>query len=388
MRRVRVGLDGRALGNVNRHRGIGRYTACLVEGLAEGGGDYRFLLFGYGREPEPGLLAPGTLAGLEWREIPRSGNLPYLSLLGDHLLFARAVRDAGVDLFHAMDHNMSPFLDCPSLVTVHDLIPLVLGGPYLGPTSRLWMRAHRRAARKADVVVAVSENTRRDVERLWGIPAERIAVVPEGVSAIYRPVGDRGAVEETAARYGVSRPYFLYLGGFDPRKNIRNMLLSFKRFLLAGGGRYQMALCGDAGVFRRYLHDEIEELGLEGKVVLCGFVEEESLPALYSGAVAFLCLSLYEGFGLPLLEAMACGCPVIASRAASIPEVAGDAAVLVDPLDPADIVAAMERLVGEPESRQRCVEKGLRRSSLFRWDKTVGLIHMLYEKALKGGGRD
>ncbi len=386
MSALRVGLDGRALANINRTRGIGRYTANLIECLARADSDYRLVLFGYGREPEPGLLDPRALQAMEWREIPRAPRLSYLTLLADHSLYARAVHEAGVDLFHGIDHNLTPLLRCPSIVTVHDLVLLVLRGPYLGPTSWLWMVAHRQAARKARAVVAVSRNTAADVERIWSIPADRIVVVPEGVSDIYRPVEDVAEIEAATARYGITGPYFLYLGGFDPRKNLHNMLLSFKRFLLRGGGGFSMVLCGDTRSFEAYLRDEIEELGLEGSVVLTGYMEEESLPALYSGAVGFVCVSIYEGFGLPPLEAMACGTPVIASRTSSIPEVVGDAGLLVDPLDPADIMGGMKQLAHDLETREELREKGIRRASSFTWDGTADRILALYESILKGGG--
>jgi glycosyltransferase involved in cell wall biosynthesis len=388
LKALKVGLDGRALGNINRTRGIGRYTASLIESLARADSDYRFVLFGYGREPEPGLLDPRALEAMEWREIPRAPKLSYLTLLADHWLYARAVHEAGVDLFHGIDHNLTPLLRCPSIVTVHDLVLLVLRGPYLGPTSWLWMMAHRQAARKARAVVAVSRNTAMDVERIWSIPADRIVVVPEGVSDIYHAVEDEAEIEETTARFGVAGPYFLYLGGFDPRKNIHNMLLSFKRFILREGGGYNMVLCGDTRSFEAYLRDEIDELGLGENVVLTGFVEEESLPALYSGAVGFVCVSLYEGFGLPPLEAMACGTPVIASRASSIPEVVGDAGLLVDPLDPADIMGGMDQVANRPETRRELRERGLRQASRFTWDETARRTLALYEGILKGGGPD
>jgi glycosyltransferase involved in cell wall biosynthesis len=380
-----IGLDGRALGNINRTRGIGRYTANLVESLVGSDSEHRFVLFGYGPEPDPGLLSPAILDKVEWREIPRAREIPYLAIAADHALYARAVHQAGVDLFHGIDHNLTPLLRCPSIVTVHDLVLLVLRGPYLGPTSWIWMRAHRRAARRARAVVAVSRNTARDVERIWSIPAERIVVVPEGVSEAYRPVEDKVLREETNARYGVSSPYFLYLGGFDPRKNLHNMLLAFKRFTLAADGGHSMVLCGESGAFEPYLRDEIAELGLEGKVVLAGYVKERDLPALYSGAAAFICVSTYEGFGLPLLEAMACGTPVVASNTSSIPEVVGDAGLLVDPLDPADIMKGMERLARDPGLAEELRAKGMRRASSFTWEGAAARIIRLYEWILEGG---
>jgi len=382
---LRVGLDGRALGNINRFRGIGRYTARLVESLVRADADIEFILFGYGEAPQPDLLDPGVLNMLEWRQISNLEKLSYLGLLGEHLLLARTVEEAGVDIFHGMDHNMTPFLRCPSIVTVHDLILLVLRGPYLGPKAWLWMQAHRRAAQRASRVVAVSQSTKRDVERIWGIPRERIAVVPEGVTPEYHPVEDDKAVDEAAAEFGMKRPYFLYLGGFDPRKNLHNMLLSFKRFALAGGKGFQMVLVGDARGFEGYLHDEIEELGLRDKVVLPGFIPEDSLPALYCGASAFICVSLYEGFGLPLLEAMACGTPVLASRASSIPEVVGDAGLLVDPLEPEQIAEGMEKLAGDRGFAEELSLKGLSRARQFSWEKTADTIIDVYREVAEGG---
>jgi glycosyltransferase involved in cell wall biosynthesis len=385
---LKVGLDGRGLGNVNRLRGIGRYTARLMEALARREEDIRFTVFGYGEGPGEGLLDPGTLQAMEWRGIPSLERLSYAGLLGEHLLMAREVERAGVDIFHGIDHNMTPFLRIPSIVTVHDLILLVLRGPYLGPTAWFWMQAHRLAARRARAVVAVSENTARDVERLWGISQADIAVVYEGVTPDYRPAPGGKESEAACARYGVKRPYFLYLGGYDPRKNIHNMLLSFKRFQRASGGGFSMVLCGDSHGFDDYLQDEVEELGLQEDIVFTGFVPENDLPFLYSAATAFVCLSLYEGFGLPLLEAMACGAPVLASRSSSIPEVVGDAGILVDPLEPAAIAAAMERLAHDRGFAAEMSARGLRRAAEFTWDGAAAAIIGLYDKVMRGVVRD
>jgi glycosyltransferase involved in cell wall biosynthesis len=384
---MRVGIDARGLCNINRTRGIGRYTARLVEALVERAGkDMSFTLFGYGEGPEAGLLEPGVLAKVEWRAMPHVEGLSYAGLLADHVSMAAAIERAGVDLFHAIDHNMTPFLRIPSMVTVHDLILLVLRGPYLGPTAWSWMFAHKHAARRARLVVAVSENTRRDIERIWGIPRERIAVVHEGVTPGYHPIEEQGLVDTVLARHGIDAPYFLYLGGFDPRKNLRCMLAGFKRFLLTTGNGYRLVLCGDARGFEGYLEDTVEELGLEGNMVFTGFVPEEDLPALYSGSAAFICVSLYEGFGLPLLEAMACGTPVLASDSSSIPEVVGDAGLLVDPLEPEQIAAGMARLAVEADLAADLAARGRERAAGFTWEKAADNIMGSYETVARGGG--
>ena len=379
---TRVGVDCRALGNINRNRGIGRYTANVVEGLAAHVDGLELVLFGYGDSPAPGLLDSEVLDKFEWRRLRGADDGSIYGSPRGHLDFARAVNTSGVALFHGIDHNMTPLLKCPSIVTVHDLIPLVLRGPYLGPKSWLWMQAHRAACRRANLVVAVSESTRDDVARIWKISRERIEAVPEGVSPRYRPV-EGSPLEKILELYGIRRPYLLYLGGFDPRKNIGNMLLGFKRFKRSGG-EGTMVLCGDTGGFEDYLADEIEELGLNGSVLLPGFVADEDLPALYSGALALVFVSVYEGFGLPLLEAMACGTPVLASDVSSIPGVVGEAALLVDPLDPTAIAGGLTLLAEDPGTRARLVEKGLTRSSGFTWEKTVARIRELYEEVLGG----
>ncbi len=377
-----MGIDARGLGNVNRWRGIGRYTARLVEALARNaGGDTEFVLFGHGEGPGEGLLDPGTAVGMEWVRVPLMEKYSYAGMLYEHLVFARRVAASGVEVFHGIDHNLSPFIPCPSLVTVHDLILLVLRGPYLGPTAWAWMRFHRAAARRARFVVAASENTARDVERIWRIPRERIAVVPEGVTPEYRPPEDPEAVREVLSRYGIRRPYFLYLGGFDPRKNVHNLLLGFKRFLFSCGGDVLLVMAGDRRGFEGYLDGEVEELGLEGRVLFPGFVPEEDLPALYGGAELFVCVSLYEGFGLPVLEAMACGTPVLASRVSSLPEVVGEAGLLVDPRDPEEIAAGMRKLWEGAEIRRELVLRGRERAASFTWDGAAASILDLYRRA-------
>jgi|YelNatPaOPRAMG01_1025707.scaffolds.fasta_scaffold02914_4 glycosyltransferase involved in cell wall biosynthesis len=380
---MRVGIDARGLGNINRWRGIGRYTARLVEALArKAEGETELVLFGYGEGPSGDLLDAGTARQVEWVSVPRLERFTYAGMVAEHLLFARRVAASGVELFHGIDHNLSPFLPCPTLVTVHDLILLVLRGPYLGPTAWAWMRFHRASARRARFVVAVSENTARDVERIWEIPRERIVVVPEGVTPEYRPPEDREAVQEAIRRLGIREPYFLYLGGFDPRKNLRNLLLAFKLFLFSTGEDVLLVMAGDRRGFEGYLDDEVEELGLEGHVHFTGFVPERDLPALYGGARAFVCVSLYEGFGLPLLEAMACGTPVLASGVSSIPEVVGEAGLLVDPLDPEEIAAGMRKLWEDAEARAELVSRGKERAASYTWDEAAARILELYRRTL------
>ncbi len=239
--------------------GLGRYTARLIENLTRETSDFEFVVFSYGGGPDTGLLDRGALDKLEWREIPGHERLPYHDLLIDHLAFAKAVRQAGVSFFHGIDHNLSPFLRCPSLVTVHDLIPLVMPGPYLGPRPLLWVLAHGLAARRARFVVTDSDNTRRDVERIWGIPPGRIKVVYAGVDEPHRPIDGERAIEKVREKYRIEKPFFLSTGGFDSRKNIGNALLAFKNIATTGDeGQYQEFKSTDLGGQLQELRDKGE----------------------------------------------------------------------------------------------------------------------------------
>lgn len=384
MSKHRVGLDGRALTNQNRIRGIGLYTARLLENLVRETEDYEFVVFGEGPCPDGELLGKDTLDRLNWWELPRHERVPYHDVHIDHCTLARSVDESRVSLFHGIDHNLSPFIRCPTIVTVHDLIPMIMPGPYLGPRNYMWVTAHRIATRRARLVVTVSDNTRQDVERLWKVPPGRIRVVYEGAYEKDDPPG--GTAEGQALRkYGIDRPYFIGTGGFDPRKNISNILEAFKLLLLEEGDRFQLVLTGDLGRFAHSIREELLELDIEESVVLPGFIPDGDLACLRNHAVALVFVSLYEGFGLPPLESMKHGTPVLTSRVSSIPEVVGEAGLYVDPLEPEDIAAGMTRLANDEELREALKKKGLEQAKRFTWEKTARELLALYPLVLEGG---
>ncbi len=382
-----VGIDARALSNINKYRGIGRYTAHIVESIISQATDLNFILFGYGENPPDNMLCPDLWNIVDWVEIPVVGKgKEYPSPL-EYLTFAKVVANSGVSLFHGIDHNLTPFLKCKSIVTVHDLILLVLRGPYLGPKSYLWITAHRKAAQKASAVIAVSESTRKDVHRLWKIPLEKIHVIYEGVSYGFEHV-DHDSLESYLEVHDIKEPYFLYMGGFDPRKNIHNMLLAFKRFLKITRSSHKLVLCGNVSGFEDYLRSEIADMGLDQSILMPGFVSDEDLPYLLSGAEALVFVSVYEGFGLPAVEAMSLGTPVIASRSSSLPEILTGAGVLVDPFDPEDIARAMLVICSDAKFRDSLVRLGLEKAKEFTWEKAASRILELYRLVLEGGAGD
>jgi glycosyltransferase involved in cell wall biosynthesis len=253
----------------------------------------------------------------------------------------------------------------PSVVTVHDLsferMPSLMG-----PRDRMMFRTFvPRSARRADRVLTVSERTKGDLVERYGIAGEKIVVTPNGVDPIFRP--DGGAPEEP--------PYVLFVGGIQPRKD---PLAAIEALALLNGD-LRLVLVGAEKRGGQDVRRAIRRLGLEDRVRLAGHVEHEQLAALYRGAACLVFPSRYEGFGLPVLEAMASGTPVVAAAAGAVPEVAGDAAILVEPGDPAAIAAGVEQALAE---RERIVAAGLARAGLFSWTETAHRTLAVYRELL------
>jgi glycosyltransferase involved in cell wall biosynthesis len=256
------------------------------------------------------------------------------------------------------------------VVTVHDLA--FLRYPDLLTTdSRRYYGQIGRAVHEAERIIAVSEATRRDLlELVSAAAAPRIAVIPEGVETVYRRLDRDVASRQVSEAFGLVGPFFLFVGTREPRKNLSRLLRAFGQFWAqAGQPEVILAIVGSRG----WLDDDVEKAAeaLGPRCRLLGRVEQPDLVALYNAAVALVFVSLYEGFGLPALEAMACGCPVLASNTSSLPDLLGDAGLLVDPLDEDAIAAALARIWGDPELRAELSARGQARAGQFTWE-TVG----------------
>ncbi len=290
-----------------------------------------------------------------------------LARLWTHARLAVELRRRPPDVFFTPAHVIPLSHRGPSVATVHDLGYERF--PEAHPaTQRAYLRwSTRHNARRARVVLADSEATRADLIRLGGTAAEKIAVVYPGVDPGLAPVADPDALAAVAARYAITPPYLLYLGTLQPRKNLSRLVAAY-----AGlpAPRPQLVLAGRAGWLAEPLLAEIERLdpAVQASVRLPGFVAEADKAALLSGAVALLFPSLYEGFGFPVLEAQACGTPVLTATNSSLPEVAGDAAVLVEATDTAAIRAGIARLVADPALRQDLVRRGQANVRRFTWE--------------------
>ena len=273
------------------------------------------------------------------------------------------------------------------IVTIHDLVCFRI--PEAFPKRFAWYMRQviRLSARRADGVIAVSESCARDLVDLVGIERSRIRVIHHGADPRFRPAPDE-RIAAVRSRHGLDSPYLLYVGTLEPRKGVPAMIATLEA-LVARGHDVTLALAGQAGWKSEGLIRALETSPAAGRIRRLDYVDDADLPALYAGAGALLYLSLYEGFGLPVLEAMACGCPVVASNRASLPEVTGDAALSVDPEDVPAAVSAVERLLADGDLPADLSRRGLIRAAGFSWDQaadqTVAYYGEVLGKAKKHG---
>jgi glycosyltransferase involved in cell wall biosynthesis len=257
-----------------------------------------------------------------------------------------------------------------SVVTVHDLGYLSYPEAHTPGDRRYLDGSTRWNARRATLVVADSAATRADLIRAYGVDGRKIRVIYLGRDETLAPVRDGGSLADVRARYGITGRYLLYVGTLQPRKNLARVIAAFARTAADPAfADLQLVLAGKKGWLYDDLFAQVERLDLAGRVVFPGYIEDADLPALLSGALAFVFPSLFEGFGIPVLEAGACGVPVITSNTSSLPEVAGDAALLVDPHDVDAIAEAMYRLVTDDALRSELARRGLANVQRFSWEK-------------------
>jgi glycosyltransferase involved in cell wall biosynthesis len=357
--------------------GIGRLTRELIAALARLDDDhaYRLFVMGAGRKPLPALPGDsftwrGTRITPKWwarvwgrAQLP----LPVESITGR------------VDLYHATDFLLPPTLPgTRTLLTVHDL-SYVRVPDSANPSLRAYLDAVvPRSARRADHVLADSQATKDDLTALYGLPPEKITVILSGVDAHFRRVED----ESVRARYKLgSRPYIFAVGTVQPRKNYIRLMGALAK-LRADGWDGMLVIAGGKGWLDDPIYRALDDLGLRDHVHLIGFADDADLPALYSLAAVTAFPSLYEGFGLPIIESMACGTPVVTSNVSSMPEAAGDASLLIDPLDVEALAGALARLLTDEALRADLIRKGYAQARRFTWERSALELLAVYRRLL------
>jgi len=361
---------------VHRRAGLGRYAESLAHALAPLLPDRLAFFYNreHGIEPLEGLgHIPARTVALgykPWRMAVWAGQLVRAG-------FNRLV--PGAELFHATEHLLLPLRGVPAVLTVHDLIFRHLPEHHK-PLNRWYLNLTLPLfCRRATHIIAVSEHTRGDLVRTYGLPPEKITVIYEAAGSRFCPQPAE-AVAGLRARMGLPERYLLFVGTIEPRKNLLRLLESFER-VHTEGLTEALVIVGKRG----WLYDDflaaLERSPARRAVLFPGFVPDADLPAVYSGAQALALPSLFEGFGLPVLEAMACGTPVVCSNGSSLPEIAGDAAMLVDPLDVESITGGLRRVLAGGGQALEMRTLGLAQAQRFSWERAAQATLAVYRQA-------
>lgn len=283
------------------------------------------------------------------------------------------------DIFHFFNFVAPPRVRGKVIITIYDMVYKVFPETMEKANYKKLDENLKRSCDAASAIVTISQNSKDEIIEYMGVEENRIHIIPPGVdTARYHPYINSVVLQSVMEKYHLPEKYFLYLGTIEPRKNVESIIKAFRIFNEKKGHEHYLVIAGKKG----WMYDEIfklvEEYGLQDAVIFPGYVDEEDKPMVYAGATAFIFPSLYEGFGMPPLEAMACGVPVISSNSSSLPEVVGDAGVLTQPMDVESISLAMERLTEDYEYHNKLVEKGLKQASTFSWEASVEKLLNLY----------
>ncbi len=376
---MRIGIDYTAA--VRQGAGIGRYTRGLVAALAEHDSENRYVLFSAGGDV-PGTTWP---ANFSRRALPLTDR--HLAILWQRLRLPVPVEcfTGRLDLFHSPDFVLPPVRRARMVLTVHDLSFMHYPECSSPPLLAYLMSAVPRSVRRARAILADSESTRRDVVALLGVPAEQVFVIYPGAEPRFAPgPADDEATAAVLARYGIRRPYILSVGTLQPRKNYVRLIQAYTSLRRERRLPHELVIAGGRGWLDQEIDTAIAAAGPEAPVRLVGFAADADLPALYRAADLFAFPSLYEGFGIPILEALGCGTPVVAGNTSSLPEAAGDAALLVDPFDVAGLSAAIWRLLDDSALRNDLRAKGFEQVRRFSWAQAAEQLLAVYTHVARG----
>ncbi len=362
---------------VHKRAGLGRYAESLAAALAAAHPDRIGLFYNreQGIEPPQGLgHLPAHTVSLgykPWRLLVYLGQLTQRGMDG---------RLPDAELFHATEHLLPPFRSIPTVLTIHDLIFAHLPSSHKRLNRWYLNLALPLFCRRATRISAVSEQTRQDLVSTYRLPPDKITVVHEAAHPRFRPPSD----EEVAAvrvRYGLPPRYLLFVGTIEPRKNLVRLLTVFEA-LHKEGLTDGLVVAGKKGWLADDFFARLAHSPARSAIHLPGYIPDHDLPALYGGAQALLFISLYEGFGLPVLEAMACGLPVVTANSSSLPEIGGKAALYVSPTDTEEVIAATRRLLRDPDLWEKQRLRGLAQAARFSWERAALETWSVYEQVL------
>lgn len=370
---MRFGIDARL--TYHQRAGIGRYTLFLLDELAKADQENHYTVFQHRKDKEPLVSAPNFQRKTLFTPVHSRLEQP---LLMAELLFHN------LDLIHSTDFIPPLYSSVPSIITVHDLA--FLRWPhFLTEDHATYYSQIDRGVRHARHVIVPSHSTKNDVIGQLGVPESKISVIYEAAASIYRPMPIEPAREAVQRRFSVPGQYILFVSTIEPRKNIDGLLRAFHHLRTKYNlTEFGLVLAGKPGWLYEDIFEIVEQLGLKESTFFVGRVTDEELRQLYVGARCHVHPALYEGFGLPPLEAMACGTPTVVSNTSSLPEVVGDAALTFDPNDWEEMAVAIRRLLIDDDLHAEMRHKGLQRAATFSWSRAAAETLELYQRVAQG----
>lgn len=376
---MQIGIDARYI--TKYKSGVGFYTQNLLEslGVIDSMNQYYYLTT---QRSIPHLKLNGNNFILMHTYISFENHI-----FGDfwqNLYLPLRLAALNIDVFHGPAVFLPLVkLGFKTVVTIHDLVSFLFPQTVPRKYSLYMQLMTRLSARFADGIIASSESTRQDLSKHLRIHPEKIKVIHLAVDESFKRVEDREQIQKILEKYKIDSEFVLFIGNLEPRKNLTRL---FEAFAIAYSkiSSYKLVVAGTRGWLYSDIFETVARLNLSDKIIFTGYIDAEDLPALYSAAQVFVLPSLYEGFGLPILEAMSCGAPVITSNMGSIPEVAGDSAILVDPYDIKAIAESLLEVFSNRQLREEMMEKGLRRAKNFSWarvaEETLGVYNEVYNR--------
>ncbi len=372
----RITLDYTA--GISERSGIGRYARSLVSALGALHKPHRYTLFSRAR-PNADLPLPGGDA-FRLRALPLGERILTPLWQRARLPLPADLFTGRADLWHGLDGTLPPLLHGAAIVTIADLAFLTQPDCLEPARADAQRRAVPQAARRADAIITFSEHVRRDLIERLSIPAERAHVISPGAPAAFQHITDSMLLSATRYKFGLQPPFILTVGTLEPRKNLTRLVQAFDKIRRDRTGPRMLAIAGQNGWRYEEVYEIVNRLGLKNEVRFLGHVTDLELVLLYSMADVVALPSLYEGFGFALLEAMACGAPVVCSNAGALPEVAGDAALLVNPTDTDALGTMLARVLRNPRLRALLSKKGQARAATFTWEACAQGHLKLYEE--------
>ncbi len=375
---MKIGID--VTSAITQGGGIGRYTRELVQALVKADGDNEYHFFS-ARQP-PKLPVPDPIpaaANVHYHPAPLDERWLYRLWYRLRLPLPVQWVTGRLDLFHSPDFVLPPVSGrIPTLLTVHDLSFVHYPETFPANLVAYLNAVVPWSVRRATHILADSQATKDDLVNIWHVPTGKITVLYAGVNEAFQPVTDEGRITAVRHKYNLTdAPYILSLGTVQPRKNYQMLIRAFRP--IAANYPHNLIIAGGKGWLYDDMLAEVDKLGVNGRVHFIGFVDDADLPALYSAADLFAMPSLYEGFGLPLLEAMACGTPVLSSNMSSLPEVVGETAVQLPPTQGTAWTQAITSLLENPAKRTQMIAGGFRQARRFTWHKSARQLRNIFQ---------